>query len=309
MKTTQTTQTGKSALGRGLASLITPGTTAPSTKKTVLAEASINTSSDLLYLCPKDIAPNPYQPRKEFKAIELEELSQSIKEQGLLQPLVVQKNSSGTGYELIAGERRLRASKLAKLDKIPVIVKTASDRGKLLLAIMENVQRSELSVVDEARAYMQLIEEFGLSQEMVAQKVGKSRSTIANLTRVLQLPHKIVQGLQSDKISFGHAKVLMSLEGKTIQLEYYDKILDKKLSVRELEEVIKKEQSKSKNKKQKAEDNPEVQKRLRLFKDNLESRTGLHFDVKWDLSGPGNIQIKFTNQEEFNKIYEFLLKK
>lgn len=303
----------KSALGKGLSSLIKAANPIPASAE-ALGQNYVN-GGEFLYVHPKEIEPNPYQPRKEFDAGLLEELAQSIKEQGLIQPLIVQKKQNG-GYELIAGERRLRACKMAMVEKIPVVVKTTTDRGKLLLAIIENVQRSELNIVDEAKAYFQLIEEFNLSQEQVASKVGKSRPSIANILRILKLPSDVLGALKENKISFGHAKILLGIEDKKEQLQYFQLILEKKLSVRDIEELLKKNQAALETQDGKLDDKElenqklekEIKKRLKLFKDNLENKTGFHFHLNWNLQGAGNVSIKFNSKEEFNQIYDYLLK-
>lgn len=309
-----TPNNAKSALGKGLSSLLGGGPIGPGLTANNQDTTSSASMAEYLYVNPNDVSPNPYQPRKEFNISDLEELSNSIKEQGLLQPLVVQKRPQG-GYELIAGERRLRACKLAKLEKIPVVVKVATDRGKLLLAIVENVQRSELNIIEEAKAYSQLMDEFQLSQEEVASKVGKSRSSIANVVRLLKLPPVIVAAISDDKISFGHGKILLGIESKSAQLEYFKIVIEKKLSVRELEDLIKKnaktqedDNDKDGHKENEKAKERERQKQMKVFKDNLESRTGFHIDLQWNQHGAGKIWLNFQSKDEFRQIYEYLLK-
>ena len=179
------------------------------------------------------IAPNPEQPRVQFDKEKLAELAQSIREHGILQPLVVTK--SGDGYELIAGERRLQASKLAGLTEVPVIIRSADERTKLELAIIENTQRHNLNPIEEAKAYLRLMEEYGLHQEEVAKKMGKSRSLVANTVRLLHLPVEIQRALIEGKISEGHAKALLGIENPEKQRALFEMILKSGLTVREAE--------------------------------------------------------------------------
>ncbi len=191
------------------------------------------------FLCPVDfIIPNPYQPRKTFDQAELAGLSASIKEKGVLQPLVVRRLAKNK-YELIAGERRLRASRLAEQEKVPVIVKDISISDRLELALIENIQRENLNPLDEASAYAQLVEDFGLTQDSIAKRVGKSRSAVANNLRILQLPEFAKVSLGKGDISAGHARVLLSLEKDEDIRNLHDVMVTRKISVREAEIIAK----------------------------------------------------------------------
>ncbi len=217
------------ALGRGLASLIPSGAPPQET-------AAKETAGFLL--CDTDrIHPNPYQPRTHFAEEELRELSASIKAQGVLQPLLVRKNSRG--YELVAGERRLRASKLAGLSQVPVVVKDISDKEMLEMSIIENIQRENLNPLEEADAYHRLMTEFGITQEQAAQRVGKSRSAVANLLRLRQLPDPIKAGIQDSTLSMGHARALLGADTQAQQKAAWREIVAKGLSVRQTEALIK----------------------------------------------------------------------
>jgi len=180
------------------------------------------------------IVANPHQPRKKFNDEKLQELSRSIQEHGIVQPLVVTKQENG-GYELIAGERRMRAAQMAGLEKVPVVVKDIDDQQKLELAIIENIQRHDLDPIEEARAYQRLAEEFQLSQEEIAKKMGKSRSVVANTIRLLQLPLDIQKGVEEGKITEGHAKAILSLDNPEKQRALYELILRQHLTVRQTE--------------------------------------------------------------------------
>lgn len=211
-------------LGRGLSSLI-PSAPAP----------RLDTGDRVQMISVDDIVPNPYQPRKTFRQEEIAELAASIREHGVLSPLIVTKE--GHGYALIAGERRLRASKAAGLSEVPCIVRQANDEQRLVQAIIENVQRSDLNAVDEALAYQQLMDEHGLTQELVAKRVGKPRATVANVLRVLGLPESMRDALRDGRLTFGHAKILLALQ--PVERErLFQRIMSSGLSVRALETEV-----------------------------------------------------------------------
>jgi ParB family chromosome partitioning protein len=184
-----------------------------------------------------DIIVNPHQPRRDFDEKTLEELAASIRANGIIQPLVVRRNTTGS-YELIAGERRLRASKLAGLQHVPVVVRRSTDRESLEIALVENIQRQNLNCVDEALAYFQLMEDFSLTQEEVSTRVGKDRATIANYLRLLRLPQEIIADLKSLALSFGHGKALLSIEEPELRLRARTQIIEKHLSVRDTEALV-----------------------------------------------------------------------
>lgn len=184
------------------------------------------------------IQPNLRQPRTYFDDAALAELSASIKEFGVLQPLLVRPLSEGT-YELIAGERRLRASKLAGLETVPILIRSAGHQSSLEMALIENLQREDINPVECARAYRRLMDEFALTQEQVADKVGKSRTTVANTLRLLRLPPKVIDGIEGGRISEGHARALLAFESSEQQLAVYEQIIEKGLTVREVEKAAK----------------------------------------------------------------------
>jgi len=248
------------------------------------------------------IKANSNQPRKIFKDKELEELAQSIRENGVLQPVLVTKVEKG--YEIIAGERRLRATKLAGVDKIPVVIKHITDKEKMVFAILENVQRSDLNCIEEALAYFQLMEDFHLTQEEVAKKIGKERSTIANYLRILKLPRNVIELVQKELLSFGHAKVLVAVTEREKVIRAASVAVEKNMSVRELEKYIKLgkfgvPETKEKN---------FFDERIDGFKQSLEKKTGHHFSLKTRKNGAGEISIKFSNEAEFNDIFAYLMK-
>ncbi len=300
------------ALGRGAAALFGKAPVVPPTipvmeeeVETIEVQPTPSTPKEIsgpLMVAISQITPNPNQPRKIFKQDELVELSNSIKENGIISPIIVSENNNG--FELIAGERRLRAATMAGLDKVPVIVKRATDKEKKIMAIIENVQRSDLNCVEEGLAYYNLIEEFKLTQEEVAKKLGKERSTIANFLRILRLPREVLDLLQKDVLSFGHAKVLAAEDDRDIILRLAQKAVADQYSVRELERQLKKE------KRAKKPQNAPVtmDERLDSLRQKLEQKTGFHILLSSNKGGAGQVVIKFNNEGELNNIYEYLLK-
>ncbi len=248
---------------------------------------------------------NPDQPRKIFKDLELAELSQSIKENGVIQPLIVGLLEEGR-YDLIAGERRLRASKLANLEMVPVVIKRATERERKVMALIENVQRSDLNCIEEALAYFQLTEDYKLTQEELAKQVGKERSSIANFLRILKLPREVVKLVQREEISFGHAKILCAVKERENQIFLANKASAESLSVRELEKLAKKSKI---GKSKKEETQNFYNEQLDHFKQKLEQGTGFHFSLASKHNGSGSVTIKFNNEAEFNDVIEYLLNK
>ena len=215
----------KNALGRGVGAL--------------LPDDLDSENEDIFFLCDIDkIEPNPQQPRSYFDPEKLQELSESIRERGIIQPLLVTR-SRGNRYHLIAGERRLRAAKMAGLEEVPVVVmESGSQNERLELALIENIQRHDLNAIEEALAYARLIEDFDLTQEEVSRKVGKKRSTITNLLRLLKLPQLLQNDVIENRISEGHARVLLRLKDDLdLMEEVCDRIVKEKLSVRETEQL------------------------------------------------------------------------
>jgi ParB family chromosome partitioning protein len=295
----------KMALGKGIASLLssTPNEILYNELNSEKSIGSERISNDgQLLVAIENIRPNPNQPRKIFKDNELEELARSIKENGIIQPLIV--TESDEGYELIAGERRLKASSLAGLEKVPVVIKRATDKEKMAMAIIENIQRSDLNCVEIALAYFQLMEDFKMTQEEVAKRLGRERSSVANYLRVLKLPRAVIALLQTEKISFGHAKVLASEKESSRAISLAKLAVQENLSVRELEKALKNKKTNS----------PKISKSAEYAKidglrQELEKHTGFHFDLKSNNKGAGKIVIKFNNASEFNDIFEYITQK
>lgn len=242
------------------------------------------------------IIANPYQPRINFDKEKLEELSNSIKNHGIIQPLVVTKK--GDKFELIAGERRLQAAKLASIEKVPVIVREIKDKEKLEIAIIENIQRHDLSPIEEAKAYHKLISEFKMSQEDVAEKMGKSRSAVANKIRLLGLSIDAVRALNEGKITEGHAKIILSLEDKEKQKVLLELIMSKNLTVRQAENKIK--EISVRPHMRKVIIDPETKD----LEERFSSALGTKVKVKKSGGEGGRIMIDFYSKEELNGIID-----
>ncbi len=231
-----------------------------------------------------DIKPNPYQPRNLDSNETLAELANSIKEKGVIQPIIIRKK--GDFYELIAGERRLRASKLAGLQTIPAIVKNFTDEESAQIALIENIQREDLNPLDEALAYKKLIENFNYTQEELSEKLGKNRSTIANTLRLLNLPKPIIELIKTNKITAGHARALLSLDNESFQIEIANLIVEKKLNVRDTEAKIREKKSQV-----------DFSKYEKILKDWLDTPIKIKFSGK-----KGKIEITFHSTDDLENI-------
>jgi ParB family chromosome partitioning protein len=306
----------KMALGKGIASLLQENSSSinvapPSmrdiypTQNEVEEMDELKTDGSPSMIDISSIKTNPNQPRKIFKEKDLEELTESIKENGIILPLIVVSLDDGK-FELVAGERRLRAAKKAGLEQVPVIIKRATDKEKMVMAIIENVQRSDLNCVEEALAYYQLMNEFKLTQEEVAKKLGKERSSVANFLRILNLPRPVLELLQKETISFGHAKILVGVKEREDAIRLANEAALGNWSVRELENALK---GKKPLKEKAPKSNPFFSEKLDQFRKTLEQKTGYHFAISSGKNGSGQVIMKYSNEAEFNDIYEFLLKK
>ena len=240
---------------------------------------------------------NQYQPRKHFKEEALEELSNSIKEHGVLQPLVVIKKDDGE-YELVAGERRLRASKMADLATVPVIVREADDLDRLELALIENIQRQDLNPIEEAESYQKLNDEFGLTHAQIAKRMGKSRSAITNSLRLLDLPDYIKEAISEGRITEGHAKVLMGIKDETKRKEVFEKILNEKLSISDTSQEARGTQVKSHIRKNNQDPN------LASVEDGLRSALGTKVSIRKRGKHGGQIVIDYYGEEELSDLIE-----
>ncbi len=278
-------------LGRGLGSLI------PNKQDEVTSAPAVSTASGsggVLEVEIEKIEANHLQPRKQFRDIKLEELRDSIKEHGIIQPLVVTKK--GDGFELIAGERRLRASKLAGLDKVPVVLRDADEQERLELAIIENIQREQLNPIDLAEAYTQLMQEFNITQEEVAKKVGKARSSVANIVRMLNLPEEIRLALIDRKLTEGHAKYLIGIDNEVKQMKLFRKILHEDLSVADTNQEVRKMGG---TKKARVKINYEDQEKEFILREYFGAKVAINRKGKG-----GAIVIDFFSDEELNEILQ-----
>ncbi|MFZ5982420.1 MAG: ParB/RepB/Spo0J family partition protein [Patescibacteria group bacterium] len=288
-------------LGRGLSSLIpqkkkTAGSEtnyfgAPSREVSgVSSEPSKNQVQEVEIF---RVVPNPHQPRITFEEVKLRELSDSIKEHGIIQPLVV--SQKGNQFELIAGERRLQASKLAGLKTVPIIIREVNDQEKLELAIIENIQRHDLNPIEEGQSYLKLMEEFGMSQEEVAVKVGKSRSAVANKIRLLTLPSEIKKALVEGRITEGHAKAILAIENPEKQRALFEMILKGNLTVRQTEE--KTQEISVKAHKRISNKDPKIAE----IENQLTGKLGTKVKISSGKKG-GRILIEYYSQEELENL-------
>lgn len=290
----------QSVLGKGMGALLNSN---PS-KKFNETQAESKEQSYLMDI--NLIEANSEQPRKVFDETKLYELTQSIIENGVIQPIIVMALEDSDKFQIIAGERRFRASQKAGLKKVPVLIKKATKKDSLIMAIIENVQRSDLNCIEEALAYYQLIDEFSLTQEEVAKKLGKTRSSVANHLRLLKLPREIIHYLNEEKLSLGHGKVLASIKENSIVLPLAKQAVEEELSVRELEKLIK--SALKPNAQKSTNENPDHQ-RLKSLKTKLEQLTGFHLGLKMNEKGKGELKIKFNNETELNDVLEYFLKR
>ena len=282
-----------SGLGRGLSSLIPKkvpdNILSESNREFLLAESG----NRVLQLPVDMIEANPMQPRQVFGHEDLEELIESIKVYGIIQPIIVTKVPGG--YQLIAGERRLRSAKIIGLNTVPALVREAGEQEKLELALIENIQRKNLNPMERAVAYQRLIDEFSLTQEAVADKLGVSRSTVANTVRFMQLPEKVQTALAEEKISEGHAKVIAGLASEKEQLKFFDKVIAGKLNVREAESEVRR--SSDKPRRIAGKINPIDAEKAERLRDYLKTKVNIV-----NKSGRGQVVIEFYSEEELDSI-------
>lgn len=279
----------KGGLGKGLDALI-PG------------EFSSETGSSEKLAPISLIIPNPLQPREKMAEENLLELAQSIKEHGILQPLIVTHDELTGQYTLIAGERRLRAAKLAGLEAVPVIIRTATNRERLELALIENVQRADLSPLETAEAYRQLADDFQLSHEEISARVGKSRVSVTNTLRLLKLPAPILAALTEDKITEGHARALLALVSSQAQLAVLQTIINHELNVRQTEELVRKYGGQKPEKPPEKNIDPEIKAIEEKLQDRLGTKVVLHHGEKG-----GTLTIHYYSDEELTGLLSQLL--
>jgi len=271
----------RKALGKGITALI--------------PEKEAAAKNEILYVQSDQIKPNPFQPREEFNQEHIAELAQSIKEKGVIQPLLVRRR--GDNYELIAGERRLRACNLLGLKEIPLIVKDVDDRDALEYALIENIQRESLNPIEEAHAYQHLIDKFQVTQEKISEALGKARTTIANTLRLLKLPHEIQEELKKGRISFAHGRALLEIEDANVQRRLTQEIISKGLSVRELENLIKTHRPKTLRRRVSSGREPF----LAVLEEELQHALSTKVRIS-KMKKRGHIFIEFYSQEDLERI-------
>ena len=288
-----TAENKKTGLGRGISALI------PDFEL-------MDENAEAYFMCEiENIIPNRFQPRHSFSGEEMEKLKRSIADQGIIQPLLVRKHDDC--YELIAGERRLRAAKMAELEYVPVLVKDLSDEQMLEISIIENVQRQNLNPLEEAEAYSRLISEFNYTQAMVARKIGKDRSTIANFIRLMSLPEIIKQSLIKNEISMGHARALLGAGNEKNQINAWKIAVEKQYSVRAVEKLVNKMKSEQAGKKKTGKvltENPD-QNYINRICAELSKKINSNINIKTQ-GEKGKFEIKFTTKEEFQRLVKLL---
>lgn len=294
----------RNALGRGLGALLSddsPGEEKVLAKKP-LRERSASAGS-VSEISLDQIEVNPFQPRTDFDQEALEELSESIKVQGIIQPITVRKLNNNS-FQLISGERRFQASKLAGLSKVPAYVRTADDQQMLEMALIENIQRQDLNAMEVALSYQRLLSECDLKQEQLGDRVGKKRSTVNNYLRLLRLPPDVQAAVRDGQISMGHARALINVEDTSFQLDLLKKILSEDLSVRKVEALVK--QASFPDESQAAQTQKEENKEILSVQDKLSSHFGTKIKIASKDNNKGEIKIPFTSVTELNRILEII---
>ncbi|MBL4675657.1 MAG: ParB/RepB/Spo0J family partition protein [Mucilaginibacter sp.] len=300
----------RNALGKGLSALLndTPSvlpnrnndTAKPGVPRPVSEVDSLGSINEIKI---SEIEVNPYQPRTEFDEQALADLSASIKLQGLIQPITVRRVSAHA-YQLISGERRLRASKLAGLTQIPAYIRTANDQQMLEMALIENIQRENLNAIEVALSFQRMIDECSLKQEELGDRVSKNRSTVTNYLRLLKLPPSIQASLRDNEISMGHAKALLAVEDPAAQLYIHQQIIKNELSVRKAEELVREIQKAPVKKEGKQPE--ELSYQLKKIEDDLASKFSTKVRLKVNSQGNGSIEIPFLSEDDLGRILEML---
>ena len=289
----------KSVLGRGLDDLNEgKGIDA------LIDTSSVTTqgSSTISEIPIQDIEANPNQPRREFDAEALNELAKSIQEIGIVQPITLRQMENGK-YQIIAGERRWRASQIAGLTQIPAYIRTIKDENVMEMALVENIQREDLNAIEIALAYEHLMESSGMTQEKVSERVGKSRAAVANYVRLLKLPAQVQMALQNKEIDMGHARALLSLDSPSLQIKLFKDIVKNSYSVRKVEEIVKKfKEGDDIQRSDKKPSGKRLPEEFNLLKDRLSKFLHTKVDMTCSAKGKGTIKIPFANEEELEHI-------
>jgi ParB family chromosome partitioning protein len=293
----------KNAMGRGLGALLQD-----SPQKASRQENENNHPTAGIFEIPLDeIQVNPYQPRSHFDKESLQELAESISVQGIIQPITVRRLSDGE-YQLISGERRYQASKIAGLEKIPAYVRTANDQQMLEMALIENIQRENLNALEIANSYQRLLAECDLKQDQLGERVGKNRTTVNNYLRLLKLPPDVQAGIRDQKISMGHARALINIEDVDKQLAIFKRAVEEELSVRKVEDLVKQLNNgpAEKENPEKPHADPVKKYELGKLQQRLASRFGSKVSLKADSKDKGEIKIPFNSTDDLNRILEIL---
>ena len=283
----------KKALGKGLGALL------PSQEP---RSSGLDQSIQMVPIT--QILANQFQPRKKFVQEDLESLAESIKQNGILQPILVRRKGDGV-YELIAGERRLRAAKLASLSKVPVVIRNSKNDESTILALVENLQRKDLNPMEEAKAYSQLIKEFGLTQEKIAEKVGRERSSTANILRLVSLPSEIQRLIELEKITIGHAKVILGFGNSKMQITLANRIVRNQLSVRDAERLIKNNPSLLKKVPKKGK-NVSSPNSYTAVEEQLQKQLGTKVSIRSKRRG-GELTVTYYSEEDLKRIVDVIL--
>lgn len=291
----------KNALGRGLGALL-EDSPAKENKKDILPEVN---KTGIAEIPLSQISVNPFQPRTHFDKTALEELAESIRVQGIIQPITVRKLDTDE-YQLISGERRFQASKLAGLLAVPAYIRTANDQQMLEMALIENIQRENLNALEIAHSYQRLLSECDLKQEQLGDRVGKNRTTVNNYLRLLKLPPSIQAAIKEQKLSMGHARALINVEDIEDQLAIFQKTLDEELSVRKVEALVKALSEPRESKKDTTGLDPVRKYEINKLQQKLASHFGTKVSLKANEKNKGEIKIPFTSSSDLNRILEIL---
>jgi ParB family chromosome partitioning protein len=293
----------KKALGRGLSALLNDSDNTHTHRSNVSEVPSTNSLGSVNEIKISEIEVNPFQPRTEFDSQALSELADSIKLQGLIQPITVRRLNANS-YQLISGERRLRASKLAGLVQIPAYIRLANDQQMLEMALIENIQRENLNAIEVALSFQRMIDECNLKQEELGERVSKNRSTVTNYLRLLRLPPAIQASIRDGAITMGHAKTLITIEDPTKQIFIHQHIIQQGLSVRKTEEMVRDMQNSPAKKEGKQPEPMPFQ--IQRIQDQLASKFSTRVRLKYGSEGKGTIEIPFLSEDDLSRILEML---
>lgn len=295
----------KSALGKGLGALLDTGSTENSVRSAIEQAANPLSAApgSVTQISLNQIEANPFQPRTEFDESALKELAESIQTQGIIQPITVRRIGPDR-YQIISGERRYKASKLAGLELIPAYIRTANDQSMLEMALVENIQRENLNAIEIAISYQRLIEECKLTQESLGERVGKERSTVTNYLRLLKLPPQVQFAIRDGKITMGHARAILGVEDIGLQLKLFNDILTGDLSVRKTEDLVRQTAPKKKTGKEPKKSTWATE--IRNLEDRLEHRYETKVEIKHADNGVGKITIHYFSNDDLNRLMDML---